>query len=128
MLCSTSVLRLRDYLVLLRHCGSSVKKKTIPASNLQPLAKVLMVSLEGVLRSGTPPQTLPSLMGMKPNSYGHVQDCPAVPGMVQVNGCPPFQIQQGLPLQHYTMVYSMRSNQQQPRERTRHGQATIKQT
>ena len=28
MLCSESVLRLRDYLVLLQHCGSFVKKKS----------------------------------------------------------------------------------------------------
>ena len=48
--------------------------------------------------------------------------------MVQVNGCPPFQMQQGLPLQHYTMVYSMRSNRQQPRECTGPGQATTEQT
>ena len=33
-----------------------------------------------------------------------------------------------LPRQHYTMVYSMRANQQMPRDRAGHGQATTEQT
>ena len=37
-------------------------------------------------------------------------------------------MQQGLPLWHCTMVYSMPSNGQQPRDHAGHGQATTEQT
>ena len=84
-----------------------------------------MVPLDSV-RSSTPPHILP--MGAGSNYNGFIRDCQAVPGLARVNGRPPFQMWQGLPLQHYTMVYSMRSNQQRPRDRAGHGQATVEQT
>ena len=37
-------------------------------------------------------------------------------------------MQQGLPLQHYTTMYSMQSNRQEPCDHVVHGQATIQQT
>uniref|UniRef100_A0A7S4FZ43 Uncharacterized protein n=1 Tax=Eutreptiella gymnastica TaxID=73025 RepID=A0A7S4FZ43_9EUGL len=77
------------------------------AANRDDSYKVPMVPLESVLCSGTPPPALPSLMGMWPNSCGIVWDCQAVPRLARLNGGPPFQMQQGLPLQQYTMMYSM---------------------
>ena len=50
------------------------------------------------------------------------------PGSVAAHARPPFQMWQGLPLQHYTVGYSMRPNQQLPRARAEHGQATTEQT
>ena len=69
-----------------------------------------------------------ALDGMRLNSHGLVRDCQAVPRLVRVNGRPPFHMQQGLPLQHYSMVYSMRSNWEQPCEHTGHGHATTEKT
>ena len=75
-------------------------------------------------------------MEMRLHSHEPVQDCqadgdeaalsrtsPGLPGcaragMGEWNPGPPFQMQEGLPLQHDTMVYSMRSNRQQPGEHT----------
>ena len=63
-----------------------------------------------------------------PSYNGFIRNCHAVPGLVRMNGRLPFQMWQGLPRQHYTMVYSMRCNQQQPRDCAGHGQATTEQT
>ena len=46
--------------------------------------RLLPRPLESVLRSGTPPPPIPSLKGMRPNSYGLVWDCKAVPWMMDV--------------------------------------------
>ena len=83
-----------------------------------------MVPLDNVCGS-RPPHILPPPMGAGPiypgllgsTGAGVGQWTPALPDVA------------GLPhLQHYTMVYSMRSHQQQPRDRTGHGQATTEQT
>ena len=62
----------------------------------------------------TPPHTLPHTGWREGRtSTGLSRTARHYRGLVQVNGRPPFQMWQGLPLQHYTMVYSMRSNQHQ---------------
>ena len=46
MLCSESVLRLRDYLVLLQHCGSFVKKSIISVGSFWLLLSDVLVTPE----------------------------------------------------------------------------------
>ena len=75
-----------------------------------------MVPLDHVLHGNTPAPTFHPFLGMRPSSHGLIRDCQAIPGLARVNGHPPFPMQQGSPLQHYTMVYSMRSNRQLPRK------------
>ena len=87
------------------------------------------------------PNTLPAGAAMPhttPTSPAHDGDeaallrtspgLPSCAGLARVNGRPPLQLQQSLPLQHHTMVYNMRSNQQQPCEHPGHGQATSEPT
>ena len=82
-------------------------------------------SLLPTMCAPTPP---PYLFAVWPSSHEPVLDRQAIHRLARVNGRPPFPMQQGLPLQHYTMVYSMQPNRQQPRERTGHGEATTEQT
>ena len=67
------------------------------------------------------PQILPPPMGARPNYKRFIRDCQAVLGLARVNGRLPFQVWQNLPVQHYTMVSSMHSNQQQPCDHAGHG-------
>ena len=97
------------------------------AANREDSYEVPIVPLESVLQSSTSAPTPPPPIGMRPHFNGFVWDCQAVSGLAWVNGCPPFRMQQGLPLQHYTMVHSMRSNPQHPSGHRVRGRATMEQ-
>uniref|UniRef100_A0A7S4D1T6 Uncharacterized protein n=1 Tax=Eutreptiella gymnastica TaxID=73025 RepID=A0A7S4D1T6_9EUGL len=93
------------------------------AANEEDSYEVPMVPL-GSVCNGAPPHTFPPPVEAETNHHGLIRDCQAVPGLARVNGRSPFQMWQGLPLQHY----SMRPNQQMPRAHAGHGQATMEQT
>ena len=89
--------------------------------------EVPMVPLDSVCDKA-PPHIPPPSMEAETNHNGFIRDCQVLPGLARVTGRPPFQMWEAFPLQQFTVVCSMRSNQQQARDQTGHGWATTEQT
>ena len=86
------------------------------AADPQDIARIVplepLVPLDSVLHGNTP---APNLFWGYNRSLVDSSGT-ARPYLARMNGHPPFPMQQGSPLQHYPIVYSIRSNRQLPRE------------